>query len=40
MRIAVINLLTDSVSITFEGKEYLSDIIKAIEDVGYKATLG
>lgn len=40
VRTAEINLLTDSVSITFKGKEHLSDIIKAIEDVGYEATLG
>jgi Cu+-exporting ATPase len=40
VRTAEISLLTNSASVTFEGKEHLSDIIKVIEDVGYEATLG
>ncbi len=40
LRTAEINLLIDSASVTFEGKKHLSDIIIAIEDVGYEATLG
>lgn len=34
-----VNLLTSSASVTFEGKENLSEVTDAIEDVGYEATI-
>lgn len=40
VRAADINLLSNSASVTFEGKEHLGEIVEAIEDVGYDATLG
>lgn len=36
---ADVSLLTNSASVNFEGKKHLDDIIKAIEDTGYSATV-
>lgn len=34
-----VNLLTNSATVIFEGKEHLSDLVKAIEDSGYEAAV-
>lgn len=36
---AEVALLTNSASITFQGREHVKEIIEAIEDAGYEATL-
>ena len=36
---ADVSLLTNSALVTFEGKEHLDDIISAIEDAGYSASM-
>jgi heavy metal translocating P-type ATPase len=39
IRSVSVNLLNNSASVLFEGKWHISDIVKAIEDCGYEATL-
>ena len=39
VRSAYVALLTNSASVTFEGKEHLDEIITAIEDAGYSAVV-
>lgn len=34
-----VNLLTNSATVTYEGKEHLSDVIEAVEDSGYEAAV-
>lgn len=39
VRAVEVSLLTNSAYITFKGKEHVKEMIEAIEDVGYEATL-